>query len=465
MLRRHGVRFRAALMLLDAVIAAGLLVVLSLARFGDDWSIYWRYITPEPIALPIILGGGWVALLASFGLYRPRARLSIRSEAVDVVRATAVLAAIALSLFFVFRLPDVSRLFLLGFFPALAALTLLDRVVLRLFFRRLRSAGRNTRYVVVVGAGPRGQAFAAKLEAHRELGLEVAGFLDDEAFDLAHGWRLLGRLDTIESVLHEMVVDEVVICLPFSQWDKVDAISQIAEDEGKIVRVPLDVIGRAFSQGRMEELDGTPVFSLVNGPDRAIGLALKRAVDIAGSLALLVVLSPAFALVALAVKRHDGGPALFRQTRVGLHGRPFEVLKFRTMEIDAEAKLAELADRSEVNGPAFKIADDPRITGVGRILRRLSLDELPQLWNVLVGEMSLVGPRPALPREVEIYDIWHRRRLSMKPGITGLWQVTARSNKEFDDRAQLDLKYIDSWSLWLDLKILAQTVPAAFEGR
>jgi lipopolysaccharide/colanic/teichoic acid biosynthesis glycosyltransferase len=165
------------------------------------------------------------------------------------------------------------------------------------------------------------------------------------------------------------------------------------------------------------------------------------------------------------VKRHDGGPGLFRQTRVGLHGRPFEVLKFRTMEIDAEAKLAELADRSEVNGPAFKIADDPRITGVGRVLRRLSLDELPQLWNVLVGDMSLVGPRPALPREVEIYDIWHRRRLSMKPGITGLWQVTARSNREFDDRAQLDLKYIDSWSLWLDLKILAQTVPAAFEGR
>jgi exopolysaccharide biosynthesis polyprenyl glycosylphosphotransferase len=465
MLRRHGVRFRTALMLLDAAIAAVLLVVLSWLRFGDDWSVYWRYITPEPAALPVVLGLGWVAILTSFGLYRPRARLSIRSEAVDVTKATGVLVAITLSLFFVFRLPDVSRLFLLGFFPALAALTLLDRVVLRLVFRRLRASGRNTRYVVVVGAGPRGQAFAAKLERHRELGLQVTGFLDDDEYELPNGWRQLGRLDEIEKVLHDRVVDEVVICLPFSQWDKVDAISQIAEDEGKIVRVPVDVIGRAFSQGRMEELDGTPVFSLVSGPDRAVGLALKRTLDLAGSLAALVVLSPVFAVVAVAVRRHDGGPALFRQVRVGLHGRPFEVLKFRTMEVGAEDRRAELEHLSEVRGAAFKILNDPRITPIGRTLRRLSLDELPQLVNVLRGDMSLVGPRPALPSEVDVYDVWHRRRLSMKPGITGLWQVTARSNREFDDRAQLDLAYIDRWSLWLDAQILLRTIPAALEGR
>jgi exopolysaccharide biosynthesis polyprenyl glycosylphosphotransferase len=465
MLRRHGVRFRTALMLLDAVLAGVLLVVLSVLRFGADWSVYWRYIIPEPAALPIVLGLGWVAILASFGLYRPRARLSIRSEAVDVVRATGVLAAIALSLFFVFRLPDVSRGFLLGFFPALAGVTLLDRVVLRLLFRRLRRSGRNIRFVLVIGAGPRAQAFAAQLEDHRELGLEVTGFLDDDPYDLPRGWRQLGRLDAIEAILHDRVIDEVAICLPFSQWDKVDAISQIAEDEGKIVRVPMDVIGRAFSQGRMEDLDGTPVFSLVSGPDRAIGLALKRTLDVVGSLVALVVLSPVFAIVAIAIRRHDGGPPLFRQVRVGLHGRPFEVLKFRTMTVDAEDRFADLVDQSEVKGPAFKIADDPRVTGIGRILRRLSIDELPQFWNVLIGAMSLVGPRPALPREVEVYDIWHRRRLSMKPGITGLWQVTARMNREFDDRAELDLAYIDRWSLMLDMKILLRTIPAAFEGR
>jgi exopolysaccharide biosynthesis polyprenyl glycosylphosphotransferase len=465
MLRRHGVRFRTALMLLDAVLAGVLLVVLSVLRFGADWSVYWRYIIPEPAALPIVLGLGWVAILASFGLYRPRARLSIRSEAVDVVRATGVLAAIALSLFFVFRLPDVSRGFLLGFFPALAAVTLLDRVVLRLLFRRLRMSGRNIRYVLVIGAGPRAQAFAAQLEDHRELGLEVTGFLDDDPFDLPRGWRQLGHLDAIETVLHDRVVDEVAICLPFSQWDKVDAISQIAEDEGKIVRVPMDVIGRAFSQGRMEDLDGTPVFSLVSGPDRAIGLALKRTVDIVGSLAALVVLSPVFAIVAIAIRRHDGGPALFRQVRVGLHGRPFEVVKYRTMTIDAEARYDDVVAQSDTRGAAFKMTNDPRITPIGRFLRRTSLDELPQFWNVLRGEMSLVGPRPAPPREVEAYDMWHRRRLSMKPGITGLWQVTARQSDDFEERAELDLAYIDRWSLMLDMKILLRTIPAAFEGR
>jgi exopolysaccharide biosynthesis polyprenyl glycosylphosphotransferase len=465
MLRRHGTRFKLALVLLDGVLAGTLLVGLSILRFGSDWSVYWRYITPEPAALPALLAAGWVAILAYFGMYRPRARLSIRSEAADVVRATALLAAVTLSLFFVFRLPDVSRLFLVGFFPALAALTLLDRVLLRLVFRRLRTAGQNIRYVLVVGAGPRAQAFAAQLEDHRELGLEVSGFLDDDPFDLPRGWRRLGRLDAIESILHDSVIDEVVICLPFSQWDKVDAISQIAEDEGKIVRVPMDVIGRAFSHGRMEELDGTPVFSLVSGPDRAISLALKRGLDILGAVVAMVILSPVFAVVAIAIRRNDGGPALFRQVRVGLHGRPFEVIKYRTMTVDAEARYDELAEHSDTRGAAFKMTNDPRITPVGRFLRRTSLDELPQLWNVLRGEMSLVGPRPAPRREVDGYDLWHRRRLSMKPGITGLWQVTARQSDDFEERAELDLAYIDRWSLWLDAKILVRTIPAAVQGR
>ena len=156
---------------------------------------------------------------------------------------------------------------------------------------------------------------------------------------------------------------------------------------------------------------------------------------------------------------------LFRQERVGLHGRRFDVIKFRTMTTDAESRFAEVASRSEVRGAAFKLTDDPRITPTGVFLRRTSLDELPQLWNVLRGEMSLVGPRPALPREVDGYDLWHRRRLSMKPGITGLWQVSARRSPAFDDWAQLDLSYIDRWSLWLDLTILARTIPADFAGR
>jgi exopolysaccharide biosynthesis polyprenyl glycosylphosphotransferase len=448
---------------LDASLAGLLLVGLSSLRYGDDWSQWWRYIFTEPLLTPISVGVGWVAVLTYFGMYRSRARWSIRTEAIDILKATGVLAAIVVVILFATRLVDVSRLFLIGYFPALAAATLLDRPILRIAFSRYREGGHNRRFVVVVGAGPRGQAFAAKLESHRELGLDILGFLDDEVLESPR-WPLLGRLDEIERVLHESVVDEVAICLPFSMWDKVDAITQIAEDEGKIVRVPMDVLGRTFSSGRMEELDGTPVYSLVSGPDRVIGLALKRGIDIVASLLALVVLSPIFAVVAVAIRR-DGGPAFFRQVRVGLHGRQFTVVKFRTMTVDAEARYAEVAALSDTRGAAFKMTNDPRITPVGRFLRRTSLDELPQFWNVLRGEMSLVGPRPAPPREVEGYDLWHRRRLSMKPGITGLWQVTARQSDDFEERAELDLSYIDRWSLWLDFKILARTLPAAFEGR
>jgi lipopolysaccharide/colanic/teichoic acid biosynthesis glycosyltransferase len=190
---------------------------------------------------------------------------------------------------------------------------------------------------------------------------------------------------------------------------------------------------------------------------------MKRLFDIVVAGLALVAASPILVAIALAIRSRDGSPILFRQVRVGLHGRQFEVLKFRTMVPDAEARYAEVVHHSDPR--AFKLTDDPRITPTGRFLRRTSLDELPQLWNVLSGEMSLVGPRPAPPREVQGYDLWHRRRLSMKPGITGLWQVSARRSETFDDRAQLDLSYIDRWSLWLDVKILARTIPAAFEGR
>jgi lipopolysaccharide/colanic/teichoic acid biosynthesis glycosyltransferase len=156
----------------------------------------------------------------------------------------------------------------------------------------------------------------------------------------------------------------------------------------------------------------------------------------------------------------EGRPVVFRQIRVGLHGRPFSIVKFRTMTPDAEARYEELAALSETRGAAFKMTNDPRITRIGRVLRKSSIDELPQLWNVLLGDMSIVGPRPAPPREVAAYDVWHRRRLSMKPGITGLWQVEARLDEEFDERARLDLTYIDRWSIWLDIKIIARTIPA-----
>lgn len=467
MLRRHASGFRALLMLTDAILALVLLVVLSVVRFGaDNWLDIWRPLVEQPALVGVGYSLAWVVTLWLHGLYRPRARWTIRSEALSSARATVVLGLITGTILFAFRLPDVSRLFLVLLFPSQWLVTLATRVTLRLVFERLRARGYNQRYVLVVGSKDRARSFALKLEEHRELGLRIVGFLDDETpSDLPAKWRYLGPIDRIEDLLHQTVIDEVVLCLPFTEWDRMNAIAHLCEEEGKIVRVPVDMLDRAFAAGRFEELDGTPVYSMISGPDRAVALVVKRAFDVVVSGLAIVMGAPLLLGIALSIRLRDGSPVLFRQTRIGLHGRKFEMLKFRTMAIDAEQRLEDLMQHSEISGAAFKMTDDPRVTRSGRFLRRTSLDELPQLWNVLAGDMSLVGPRPALPREVDSYDLWHRRRLSMKPGLTGLWQVSARRTTDFDRWAELDLSYIDRWSLWLDIKILARTLPAALDGR
>jgi exopolysaccharide biosynthesis polyprenyl glycosylphosphotransferase len=452
-IRRHYFWFRALLMAADALVAGGLLVVLSAWRFGTDWAQWWRHIVPQPEAFVVGYALAWVAVLTSVGLYRPRARWSLWSEARDVVRAAVVMALLTLSVLFLFNLPDVSRSLLLVLFPAQAAATIVLRGVLRVVLERRRRQGKNQRFVLVLGAGERGRRFATTLESHRELGLRVLGFLDPDPEMATTGrWPVLGTLDDLERVLHSTIVDEVAICLPLSMWDRIDAIAGLCEEEGKIVRIPMDIMDRAISVGRVEDLDGTPVFSLVSGPDRVLALAAKRFLDLAGAVLGLVVLSPLFLVIAIWVAADTGRPILFRQTRVGLHGRPFSIVKFRSMRVGAENEQASLVGSNTLNGHAFKLDADPRVTRSGRALRRTSLDELPQLW-------------PPLPDEVMGYDLWHRRRLSMKPGITGLWQVRGRRDPEFDRWVEADLEYIDRWSLWLDLKILLRTIPAAVQGR
>ena len=466
MIRRHFFWFRALLMAADAVLAGGLLVGLSIWRFGEDWAQWWRVIVSQPQAFVVAYAVAWVAVLTSVGLYRPRARWSLWSEARDIVRAAIVMGLLTLSVLFLFNLPLVSRSLLLILFPAQAAATIVLRGVVRAVMERRRRQGKNLRFVLVLGAGERGRRFATTLESHRELGLRVLGFLDPDP-EVGEGarWPVLGTLDDLEHVLHQQIVDEVAICLPLSMWDRIDAIAGLCEEEGKIVRIPMDVMDRAVSVGRVEDLDGTPVFSLVSGPDRALALGAKRLLDLAGAALGLVLLSWLFALLWVWVAFDAGRPVLFRQRRIGLHGRPFRIVKFRSMRVGAEAEQASLTSSNALHGPVFKVDGDPRVTRSGRWLRRTSLDELPQLWNVLRGEMSLVGPRPPLPEEVSGYDLWHRRRLSMKPGITGLWQVRGRRDPEFDRWVEADLEYIDRWSLWLDLKILLRTIPAAVQGR
>ncbi|MGZ8815937.1 MAG: sugar transferase, partial [Mycobacterium sp.] len=227
-----------------------------------------------------------------------------------------------------------------------------------------------------------------------------------------------------------------------------------------IVRISIRSLGGLLSGGNFEEVAGLPVVTFLYGPDRFISLAFKRLFDVVFSGAALIVLSPLLLVIGAYVLISDGRPVFFPQQRIGLHGRPFNCLKFRTMVRDAEQRFPQLADMSDIEGPAFKMADDPRVTPTGRRLRRTGLDELPQLWNVLRGDMSIVGPRPAPQREVDNYNVWHRRRLSMRPGLTGLWQVSPSRYADFDERVTIDLDYIDRWSLWMDVKIVLRTIPA-----
>jgi exopolysaccharide biosynthesis polyprenyl glycosylphosphotransferase len=438
----------------------------------------WQKVGFDPIVVALAFAGLWVGSIALQDLYRLRARLTSRREVLDFAKAGVLAAFVTFGLLFLVKMPEVSRLFLIALFPIQTAATIASRLLLRAGLSEARARGMNTRYVLVVGTGTWAEDFADRLERHRELGLRVIGHLRQAEAQTALSRRatqtsperavrrpILGDVDDLEMILHNDVVDEVAICLPPAAWGLIEAITRLCEDEGKVVRIPLSEGGFDLPGAMHEVFEGIPVLSLVYGPDRALSLFGKRALDLALSAIALVVLSPLILAVALVIRATDGSPVFFSQPRIGLHGRVFRVLKFRTMVPDAEELLDDLIDQNEISGHAFKLTEDPRTTRTGGWLRRLSIDELPQLVNVLKGEMSLVGPRPPLPREVAAYDVWHRRRLSMKPGITGLWQVTARREGEFDRWVALDLDYIDRWSLWLDIKIMARTIPALIQGR
>jgi lipopolysaccharide/colanic/teichoic acid biosynthesis glycosyltransferase len=499
-LRRHSTALRLSLMAADAASAILLFALVSLFRFGTGWREAWAPAGVDPAILAILYAIAWTTTLWLLGLYRLRARWSWRREWMDVLRGMLLLAVLSLAILFVARLPNVSRVFLAELFVAQALVTITSRLVVRRLYARVRARGYNASFILIVGDGPSAHEFAERLRAHAQFGVRVAGYLRDpapgapapglevaplslagvavappglaelalpDAREIAAGSmpRVLGEVEDLPAILHGMVVDEVAICLSPEAAAFVEPIARLCEDEGKVVRIPLGPVRIALAGGIEDNFDGTPILSLVRGPDRTVALMVKRALDIGGALAGLMILSPLLLGVACYIAARDGRPVIFRQVRTGRHGRPFGVFKYRTMVKDAEARYAEVAALSDTKGAAFKMTDDPRITRWGRVLRRSSIDELPQLINVLRGEMSLVGPRPAPPREVEAYDIWHRRRLSVKPGVTGLWQVEARRDEDFDRRAQLDLRYIDRWSLALDMKIILLTVPALFQGR
>ncbi|MBA3688139.1 MAG: sugar transferase [Chloroflexi bacterium] len=450
----------------DWAAAALAFFAVSFVRFGDgQWIEFWQRLRIDISEAAFLFGLIWTFALWSQGLYAHRTKWPLKTEVKQIARATLMVAAFTLSTLFLTRETEVSRLFLLVLFVGTPSAALASRAIVRLLFAAARERGLFQRELLIIGTGDLAQSFADRFESRRSLGFRVVGHVTTSADAGEPSRPVLGRLEDLERILHTRAVDEIVICGPLGGGDQTAALSELAASEGKPLHVVLPQ-RRTTSRATVEEmLDGFVVRSAVYHTGREFSFLLKRAVDIAGAAIGLLAFSPLLLIAAVLIRHHDGGPVLFRQERVGLHGRLFTIYKLRTMTVDAEDRFAELATRSATSGPAFKMVDDPRVTRIGRTLRRLSIDELPQLFNVLRGEMSLVGPRPAPGREVREYDVWHRRRLSMKPGITGLWQVRSRLDENFDDRVELDLTYIEQWSPALDLKLIFLTVPAVFLRR
>jgi exopolysaccharide biosynthesis polyprenyl glycosylphosphotransferase len=412
----------------------------------------------------------WHMILRARGLYELR-RVGLRvSEWWAVTKGVALGTLILAGLGFVAKLDAVDRRFLAVFFGVSLVATIVARVVVGLAMGERRQSRRALRNLVIVGCGPRGAQLGAEVWSRPDLGYLLLGYIDDipAPANPLHGQpeKLLGGLADARRLLRELEVDEVMICLPVrSQYEAIAGIVSAAGELGLTVRMPVNFFDSRSADSQIDYLNETPVVTLTQSEPIPSGLLVKRVVDIFGSALALLMLAPVFLLIALAIRVGSRGPVFFSQERVGLGRRKFRMWKFRSMVEDAEERQAALEQLNEVQGAAFKMREDPRVTRIGHLLRRSSLDELPQLYNVLVGDMSLVGPRPLPLRDVaRLSDSWQLRRFSMKPGITCLWQINGRHEINFNHWMELDLQYIDSWSPALDIEILAKTLPAVLRG-
>jgi exopolysaccharide biosynthesis polyprenyl glycosylphosphotransferase len=409
----------------------------------------------------------WTGLLAAAEGYgvrwttRSRAWLMIRVSAGGFVMLTAAL--------FLFQESDVNRS-LLGLFTALSAIGLwVERGLVLAGLRRAHRGERWSRIALIVGTGDRARGLVAALKRYPEAGWRVRGCVSVDEGDAARSVLdapVIGTLADLPGLLQDddQVVDEVFFAVRPERLDALGEALETCESLGVDVRVLVDLHRPAQAHPFVEELFGLPFYGFSPTLTRQGVLAAKRLVDLGGAAALLLILSPLLLAIAAAVRLTSRGPVVFRQQRAGFHARRFDMYKFRTMVAGAEAMRDQVAHLNEMGGPVFKIADDPRLTRVGRLLRRTSLDELPQLFNVLKGEMSLVGPRPLPVYEARRIKGAQRRRLAMRPGMTGLWQVSGRNSVDFDGWMRLDLLYVDRWSLGLDLRILLRTIPVVLRG-
>lgn len=468
-----------------------LLLVVSdqILIFCGFWLAYWmRYVAVWPESLqPIVrevatrnqvafvaflpitflLMVGLLLLFETRGLYRLSSGAGLLDYAGIIVSNTLIGIALLIVVVFLYQPFFYSRLIFAFAGANIIVLLLLWRALL-LWGRRLCwENGIGQQRVLVVGGKALGQNVMEGLKAQSHMGYRLVGYLedgDDRPTPQTRSLRL-GTVDDLTHTINQYHVHQVILALPFVESARLPHLVQACRRLDVTFHIAPDLPALSFDRIDVLQVSGVPLLELKELSLQGWNLALKRAIDVGLIIVSTPLLLPLMLFISLLIRLDSPGPALFRQQRVGKGGKLFTCYKFRTMVRDAEKRRAELEALNEADGPIFKIRHDPRVTRVGRFLRRSSLDELPQLWNILLGEMSMVGPRPALPSEVECYEPWHQRRLEVLPGLTGMWQVLGRSNTSFDEMVRLDIYYAENWSVGMDLRILLQTIPAVLFGR
>ena len=409
-----------------------------------------------------LLAGLWLKVYDRLEAGRPRVILG------DSFRQ-CFLGAVAVVIFqYLLRL-DLSRPFLVLFAGYSWVLLFLFRLAANSLVGLMRREFSAPHYVMVVGVGESARRLGEALESAGRYGVRLSGFLAEEPGTAPQRIRLEGEhpvypIAELRGLLHRQVIDEIIFAVDSRRLAELEDVLVVCDEEGVRTRVAVDFFPHVNSEVYLERLGATPLLTFSAAPHDEVRLLVKRAIDVVVAAVGLTILAPFMALIALLIRLTSPGPAIFKQVRCGLNGRRFTLYKFRSMVQNAEELKPALAHLSQ-KATAFKIPNDPRLTPLGRFLRKFSLDEWPQLWNVLKGDMSLVGPRPAVPEEVERYSGWQRRRLRMRPGMTCLWALKGRDAVDFETWMKMDMQYMDHWSLGLDWRILLLTIPKVLSGK
>lgn len=434
-------------------------------EFDKDLSL-WNADSPRFINYVmffIISSITYFIFMYRYQLFRFRSNSGLADELYKVIKAFSFSILITIGVSFILKYTDLSRIVIVSYWLLAIISSCLIRGLKRFIYIQLAQKGVVSKNVVIVGAGKVGKSLMDELINYRYLGYNIVGFVDDNEYKDIDNYRFLGPISKLNEVLKAQLVEEIIVTIPSER----EIVNKIITDLRKLdiqIKIVPDLYNLVMSTVQIGNINTLPVVTLVKTPMRGIGLAIKRLIDIIASLILIFIISPIFIITAVAVKLDSKGSIIYKQQRIGKNGKQFNMLKFRSMVTDADALLKKLQTKNEMDGIAFKMKDDPRITNVGRFIRKYSIDELPQLFNVLKGDMSLVGPRPPLPNEVERYGDWEWRRLEVLPGITGLWQVSGRSDLSFQQWMNLDIYYIENWSIAFDIKILLKTIPVVIKG-